>query len=83
MYWVGLGMKSGEMSIRKSREELLSRIAKRVKNGERYALKPFEIPMLLEWIIESADEQERDELLKLLKRLRGLDMVRAALSDYT
>ncbi len=64
------------------REGLLVDIQNRILRGERRPLKPQEIPSLLEWIVESQNPDQRAELLKLFHQLGGMDLVRAALSDY-
>ncbi|WP_371224485.1 hypothetical protein [Roseovarius sp. 2305UL8-3] len=75
-------MQKNQTYLNARREGLLVDIQDRLLRGERRALKPQDIPFLLEWIVESEDADQRAELLKLFHRLGGLDLVRAALSDY-
>lgn len=64
------------------RETLLFVIRDRVMRHERPALRPGEAAELLEWAITCEDPVRQAELLKLFQRLGGVEMVRAALSDF-
>ena len=75
-------MQKNQTYLNARREALLVEIQDRILRGERRALKPQDVTPLLEWIVESADADQRGELLKLFHQLGGLDLVRAALSDY-
>lgn len=63
-------------------ETLLFVIRDRLERRERPALRPGEAGQLLEWALTSEDPVKRDELLKLFCSLGGVQMVRAALSDF-
>ena len=65
-----------------NKETLLFAIQDRVLNGDRHPLRPSEAALLLTWIVENEDEQERSELLHLFKALGGVALVQSALSDY-
>lgn len=67
---------------REEQETLLFAIQDRLERRERPVLHPTEAASLLRWALSSADEAERIELLNLFRRLGGLEMVEAAMSDF-
>ena len=64
------------------RETLLFAIQHRVQHGQRPLLRPSEAALLLNWALTSEEAQEQAELLHLFRRLGGLEIVEAALSDF-
>ncbi|QGX98654.1 hypothetical protein EI983_10370 [Roseovarius faecimaris] len=64
------------------REKLLFVIRDRLERRERPVLWPSEAAELLEWAILCDDREKQAELLSLFRRLGGIEIVRAALSDF-
>lgn len=61
---------------------LLSAIQMRIESGQKRPLRPSEAARLLEWAVTCPDPGRKCDLLSLFDRLGGLEMVRAALSDF-
>lgn len=70
------------MPRNKGLETLLFLIHNRVKQGESPVLRPSEAGRLLDWALHCDVPERQAELLHLFRRLGGLEMVRAALSDF-
>lgn len=75
-------MQGNQPSQGAKEETLLFAIQHRVESGERPLLRSSEAVALLELALESTDPVRQAELLHLFRQLGGLEMVRAALSDF-
>ncbi len=65
-----------------NRETLLFTIKDRLERAEHPLLRASEAAELLTWAMRCTDPREKEELLLVFERLGGLEMVRAALSDF-
>jgi len=63
-------------------ETLLFVIQHRLETGARPVLRPSEAADLLDGALNTQDTTRQSELVQLFKRLGGMQMVRAALSDF-
>ncbi|MFK7937943.1 MAG: hypothetical protein AB8B82_01085 [Roseovarius sp.] len=63
-------------------ETLLFEIQHRLESGVGPVLQPSEAVTLLDWAVWCDDLEKQAELLRLFRQLGGLEMVRAALSDF-
>jgi len=65
-----------------NQETLLFVIQHRLETGARPVLRPSEAADLLDLALNTPDPTRQSELLQLFRRLGGMQMVRAALSDF-
>jgi len=65
-----------------NQETLLFAIQHRLETGARPVLRPSEAADLLDLALNTPDPARQSELFQLFRRLGGMQMVRAALSDF-
>lgn len=64
------------------RTALLRDLEKRLRSGRRPLLRPSEAMRILDWAVSCDRPETQREILTLFRGLGGLEMVRAALSDF-
>ena len=61
------------------RQELLSAIRSRMTEDKGAVLRPAEVVLILEWVMDCEDAECQAELLQVFRAMGGLDVVRRAI----